>query len=210
MATHPLSNSRRTLAISACSQITGTPAAYMIYDELIEALEDNFKAACFEFSEYDVLKGFIPHLEAEIPDMKTQGLEKYLEGHAYEMIETLRSRISLIALDHTTPLMGTHSRCPAVGQQIDEHVIRMDIEQIVSGVLEDSFSFHATRKAQWFHGFDFEWFDDGLHKFHPCNDIAFLSKSLITIRFIIVVICQCQIDESLKIQNINLIFLKKI
>ena len=62
----------------------------MIYDELTEALEGNFKSACFEFSEYDVNTSFISHLEAEVPDIKTQGLREYLEGHPYEMIETLR------------------------------------------------------------------------------------------------------------------------
>jgi hypothetical protein len=52
--------------------------------------------------------------------------------------------------------------------------IRMDIKQIVSGLLKDCLSFFAAGKAQWFHGFDFKWFDDGLHKFHPCIVIVVL------------------------------------
>ena len=62
----------------------------MIYDELTEALEGNFKSACFEFSDYDVNASFVRHLEAEVPDIRTQGLQNYLEKHPYEMIETLR------------------------------------------------------------------------------------------------------------------------
>ena len=63
---------------------------WIIYDELIEIIEDNLKAACIEFSEYDVIKNFLPHLEAEVPSIKDLGLEKYLEKQPYELIETLR------------------------------------------------------------------------------------------------------------------------
>ena len=68
----------------------GDGRGWFNYEELTEILEENFKSACFEFSPYDVESGFVPHLEAEVPAIKTQGLQKYLDEHPYEMIETLR------------------------------------------------------------------------------------------------------------------------
>jgi hypothetical protein len=52
-------------------------------------------------------------------------------------------------LQSSLPTAGrSHSRGAAVGQQIDQHIIRVDIKKIVSGFFKNDFAFFAGGKAQ--------------------------------------------------------------
>ena len=53
----------------------------------------------------------------------------------FQTIKALGSGIGFIAFNHAAPLAGAHGRSAAVSQQINEHVIRMNIEKIIAGFL---------------------------------------------------------------------------
>ena len=53
----------------------------------------------------------------------------------FQAIKAFGSGIGFITFNHAAPLTGAHGRRTAVGQQIDKHVIRMNIEKIIAGFL---------------------------------------------------------------------------
>jgi hypothetical protein len=59
-------------------------------EELGSVLEKNFSAACIRFSEDEVHGSFIPHVEAEFPEIVSDGFTDYLECKPLKLIETLK------------------------------------------------------------------------------------------------------------------------
>ncbi len=81
----------------------------------------------------------------------------------FEPVEARRAGIALIAGHHRAPLRRAHGRRATIGQQIDQHVIRMQLEQIVARIFQQSFALVSRGHADRLDRFDAEGFDNGLH-----------------------------------------------
>src|SRR5207249_11193374 len=51
-----------------------------------------------------------------------------------------------------------------VRQQIDQHIVGVNVEEVEAGSPEDLLTLVAGREADGFDGFDAEWLDNGLHR----------------------------------------------
>ena len=78
---------------------TGIPT-----EELSIVLDNNFQAACNQFSEYDLSECFIPHFMAEHPDIKTQDFHEFISDKPYQVIEILRVLMRRRTFKGTCPI----------------------------------------------------------------------------------------------------------
>ncbi len=66
----------------------------------------------------------------------------FLDG-GLEFVEAPRPRVRFVATDQRRPLFVAHRARPAVGEQIDEHVVRGEIEDVVPCRFEGSLSLRS-------------------------------------------------------------------
>ena len=96
------------------------------------------------------------------------GRDQVLERHQVldRRLETVESRaagVGLVTLHQRGPLAGAHAGGARVGQEVDQHVVRMQREQVVIGVAQALLPFFAGGHADRFDRLDAEGFDDGFH-----------------------------------------------
>ena len=80
-----------------------------------------------------------------------------------EAVEARRARIALVAGHYRAPLRCAHCGGARVSQQIDDHIVRMQLEQIVTRCLQQALALLARGHADRLDGLDAERFNDGLH-----------------------------------------------
>src|SRR5262249_15604480 len=83
--------------------------------------------------------------------------------HLLEVVPAPRAGVRLVAPDHPRPLLARHRRGAAVGQQVDDHVLSGDLEQIEPGAAEDGLSRLGRRELDRLDHLDLERLDDRLH-----------------------------------------------
>jgi len=71
--------------------------------------------------------------------------------------------VAFVARHERRLLAGAHGRGPAVGQQVDQHVVGVQGEQVVVGLGDQLQPFLARRHADRFDRLDAEGFNDGFH-----------------------------------------------
>ena len=71
-----------------------------------------------------------------------------------EPIVASAPRVGLVAPHHRRPLLLAHRAGPGIGQQIDVDVVRMKVEDIVSGFLEPLLPFRLGEHANRFNDLD--------------------------------------------------------
>ena len=79
----------------------------------------------------------------------------------FEAVERAAAGVALIPAHHAGPLRRRHRAGAAVGQQIDQHVVGAQQEQVVAGLLQHLGAVLVGREVDRLDGFDFERFDDG-------------------------------------------------
>ena len=70
------------------------------------------------------------------------------------------SRVRLVALHDRAPLRGRHGARPGVGEEVDEHVLGPEAEDVVSRLREGSLAVLAARELHRLHRLDPERLDD--------------------------------------------------
>ena len=80
-----------------------------------------------------------------------------------EAVEARRPGIALVAGHHGAPLGRAHRRGAAIGQKVDDHIVRIQLEQIVTCRLQQAFALLARGHPDRLDGLDAERFNDGLH-----------------------------------------------
>ena len=78
-----------------------------------------------------------------------------------EPVERARPGIRFVPAHHAGPLVGRHRSGAGVGQQVDQHVLGLEQEEVVSGCDQRGLTFGA-RAADRLDGLDAERLDDGL------------------------------------------------
>ena len=79
-----------------------------------------------------------------------------------KLVERRRARIGLIAGDHARPLARGHRPGAAVGQQVDQHVARLEQERVVPGRLQRRLTLRHGRKVDRLDRAHAKRLDDGL------------------------------------------------
>ena len=80
-----------------------------------------------------------------------------------ESIERRRAGVRLVAAHHGAPLLGAHRAGARIGEQVDDHVVRMDREQVPAGLAQQLAAFLHRRQPDRLDHLDAERLDDGLH-----------------------------------------------
>ncbi len=78
-----------------------------------------------------------------------------------ELVERLGPGVALVAQHHARPLAGGHRPRAGVSQQVDEHVLGAQQEQVVARLAQQHLALLARRLANGFDGLDAKGFDDG-------------------------------------------------
>ncbi len=89
-----------------------------------------------------------------------------LTDRRLEAREAARACVRLVAPHHPGPLLGAHGSGARVGEEVDEHVLRRQLEQVVAGGLEMSLALTPRGHAQGLDGLDLEGLDDGSEAIH--------------------------------------------
>jgi len=84
---------------------------------------------------------------------------KNFAHHRVKSFEAGTSRVGLIAFQERAPLFGAHGRGAAVGQEINENLVRIEMEKIEMGPRKRPFALFARGPANRFDGLDAEGFD---------------------------------------------------
>ena len=71
--------------------------------------------------------------------------------------------VGLVAAHDGRPLFGAHRRGAAVGEEVDEHVLGLEQEDVVGGLPQALLALGGGREADGLDGLDLERLDDGLH-----------------------------------------------
>src|SRR2546426_10222399 len=71
-----------------------------------------------------------------------------------------RARVALIAVLDRGPLVSGHRAGPGIREQIDQHVLRSEREEVVAGVLDLGPALFLGRQAKGLDGMDAEGLDD--------------------------------------------------
>ena len=76
----------------------------------------------------------------------------------FETVERRAAGVGFVALHDRAPLPGAHAGGAGIGQQVDQHVIRVQCEQVVVSSLDALFPLLAGGHADGFYGFDSKGF----------------------------------------------------
>ena len=71
--------------------------------------------------------------------------------------------VGFVATHDGRPLLGTHCRGATVSEEVDEHVLRLEQEDVVCRVAQPLLALHRSGEVDGLDGLDLEWLDDGLH-----------------------------------------------
>ena len=83
--------------------------------------------------------------------------------HRLEAIPASRPGVGLVAAHHAGPLLAAHGGGAAVGEQVDDHVLRRNLEEVEMDPFQDRFPLLGRGELDRFHHLDFERFDNRLH-----------------------------------------------
>ena len=112
-------------------------------------------------------------------------LEREERLHALqEPVPGRRSRVALVAALDARPLRGRHRAGARIGQQVDEHVIRVEVEQVVAGRLELLLPLRDGRQPDRLDALDAERFDDRLPALHAGESIGVARSATVPQRHI--------------------------
>ena len=73
-------------------------------EELSLILGKNLNAAYVRFSEYDVNGCFVPHLEAEYPEIKAMGFKEFFEQEPLKLVHILKLLVRRKIYKRTCPI----------------------------------------------------------------------------------------------------------
>jgi hypothetical protein len=88
--------------------------------------------------------------------MTREVLHRLLESE-----EAAAPRVRFVAAHHSRPLLRRHRSGARVGQQVDDHFVGMQPEEIEAGAVEGRLAFFDGRQVDRLDGVDTERFDDG-------------------------------------------------
>jgi hypothetical protein len=94
-----------------------------------------------------------------------------------EAIEASASGVALIALHDRSPLVRGHGSGSRVSEEIDEHIICWQEEEVVVRGFQQFFALRARRPADRLDAFDSEWLDDGSY-WHVMHNSTVLLPAL--------------------------------
>ena len=77
-----------------------------------------------------------------------------------EAVEAAAAGIGLVPAHHAGPLLGAHRAGSAVGEQVDDHVVGLDLEEVEARLLQDPLALLARRLADRLDGLDAEGLED--------------------------------------------------
>ena len=93
-----------------------------------------------------------------------QVLERHQLFHGLlEAVKRRASGVGFITLHQGSPLACTHTGGARIGQQIDQHIIRVQGKQVVVGILDILLTLLWRGHTYGLDGFDSEWLDDRFH-----------------------------------------------
>ena len=81
-----------------------------------------------------------------------------------EPVEAGGAGVAFVGSHDPGPLLCTHRTRAAVGEQIDEHLIRIDLEQVEPGATQDLLALRWAGETDGLDDLDPERLDDGLHR----------------------------------------------
>jgi hypothetical protein len=80
-----------------------------------------------------------------------------------EAVKRRAARIGFITHHQSGPLPGAHAGGAGIGQQVDQHIVRVQQKQVVVGLPDELLAFVAGGHADRLYGLDPERLDDGFH-----------------------------------------------
>jgi hypothetical protein len=91
-------------------------------------------------------------------------LKRHQLSHSrFKPFKRRTSGVRFIAFYNCTPLTGAHAAGARVGEQIDNHILRIEFKHIVISRFDKGFALGAGSHFDGFNRFNAEWFDDCLH-----------------------------------------------
>src|SRR5262249_23701363 len=88
---------------------------------------------------------------------------RQISQHLFEAIPTPGAGIGFVSPKHAGPLFTRHGRSAAVREQIDNHFLGWDLEDIEVSLPQDDLSLGGGGQFDRLHHLDLEWFDNGIH-----------------------------------------------
>ena len=92
-----------------------------------------------------------------------------IADYLFKVIPAPRAGVGLVAAQHAGPLLAAHGGRAAVGEQVDQHVLGGNLEDIEVGPLQDRFALLGSRDLDRLDHLDLERLDDRFHAvLFPC------------------------------------------
>ena len=87
-----------------------------------------------------------------------------LLDHGFETEEASCSCVGLITIHNTSPLFGTHGSSSTVGQQVNDDILGLEEERVVTCLGESLYSLFLGGELDGLYTLDLKWLNDGLHR----------------------------------------------
>ena len=86
-----------------------------------------------------------------------------LTHNCFEALIAGRTRVGFIATHERCPLLARHGSGAAIGEKVDDHIIRLEREQVQVSLLNQALPSFPRGHVNRFDALDPKGFDDGLH-----------------------------------------------